>query len=165
MHNYLLERGVAHEIVHLPALSTTAKRAADLLGVPLRDVVKSLLFVTEKGPAVALVPGDAQVNPRLLRKALKVKRATLAPPADVLATTGFRPGALPPCGLALELPVTADPTVFESPVLYCGGGTTTTMLKIRSEALRECVQAQLATIAERPSGGARAGRIAERGSG
>ena len=34
VHNYLLEQGVAHEIVHLPALSTTVRRPPTLLGVP-----------------------------------------------------------------------------------------------------------------------------------
>lgn len=62
VHNYLLEQGVAHEVVHLPAVSSTARRAAALLGVPLREVVESLLFDTERGPVVCLVPGDAHVD-------------------------------------------------------------------------------------------------------
>ena len=62
VHNYLLEQGVAHEIAHLPALSSTARRAAALLGVPPREVVKSQLFDTGRGPVVCLVPGDARVD-------------------------------------------------------------------------------------------------------
>jgi Cys-tRNA(Pro)/Cys-tRNA(Cys) deacylase len=148
VHNFLLEQGIAHEIVHLPALSTTAKRAADLLGVPQRDVVKSLLFSTDKGPVVALVPGDAQVNPRLLRQAAKARKIALAAPGDVLSLTGYRPGAMPPCGLAVAMPAIADPAVFESEVVYCGGGTTTTMLKIRSEDLRVCADPLVARIVD-----------------
>ena len=150
VHNYLLEEGVAHEIVQLPTLSTTARRAADLLGVPVAEVIKSLLFVTEAGPIVALVPGDAQVSLPNLRVALGCRQASLAPPAEVLSLTGYRPGAMPPCGLAHDVPVVADPRVFEPSVVYCGGGTTTTMLKIRGEDLRNVLGARVAAIAERP---------------
>ena len=74
-----------------------------------------------------------------MAEALGADRATLARPQDVLATTGYRPGAVPPCGLATDLPVVADPEAFASPVVYCGGGTTTTMLKIRSADLRDAL--------------------------
>ncbi len=129
VHNFLLEQGVAHEIVHLPALSGTPRRAAALLGVPLHEVVKSVVFDTDHGPVVCLVPGDAHVD-----------RARL--------------GAMPPCGLAADLPIVADPAVFEMPVVYCGTGTTTTMLKIRSADLREALGVRVAAIAARPQNGA-----------
>ena len=108
VHNYLLEQGVAHEIVQLPALSTTVRRAAALLGVPPREVVKSQLFETESGPIVCLVPGDRHVDHGRLRAELGCA-VKPAPAAEVVSLTGYRPGALPPCGLAAELPIIADP--------------------------------------------------------
>ena len=154
VHNYLLEQGVAHEIVHLPALSTTARRAAALLGVPLREVVKSLLFDSERGPVVCLVPGDARVDLARLSAELGCPSAVPVAAAEVVSLTGYRPGALPPCGLAVDLPIVADPAVFEPPVVYCGGGTTTTMLKVRSADLRAALGARVAAIAVRPQNGA-----------
>lgn len=150
VHNFLLEQGVAHEIVHLPALSTTAKKAASLLGVPLPEVCKSLVFNTDKGPVLALVPGDLQASPRLLRGALSCRRATLAKADEVRELTGYRPGAVPPCGLAREMPVVADERLRKAIVVYCGGGTSTTMLKIRSEDLIEVLGARVAVIADHP---------------
>jgi len=150
VHNFLVEADVDHEIVHLPALSTTARRAADLLGVGLQEIVKSLLFVTDTGPLVCLVTGDAQVDvERVCAEAASVHCA-LAPPADVLALTGYRPGAMPPCALKNDVPVLADEAVFNERVVYCGGGTTTTMLKIRSADLRRLVEPRVAAIAARP---------------
>jgi len=146
VHNYLLEQGVAHEIVQLPALSTTVRRAAALLGVPAREVVKSQLFETEVGPVVCLVPGDRHVDHALLRAELGCRDVTPAAADEVVSLTGYRPGALPPCGLAAELPVLADPAVFDLPVIYCGGGTTTTILKIRSADLRLAIGARVAAI-------------------
>ena len=146
VHNYLLEQGVAHEIVHLPALSNTARRAASLLGVPLREVVRSVVFDTERGPVTCLVPGDAHVDQARLGALLGCESVTPVAAARVVALTGYRPSAMPPCGLDAELPVVADPTVFEPPVVYCGGGTTTTMLKIRSADLRDVLGARVAAI-------------------
>lgn len=150
VHNFLVEAGVDHEIVHLPALSTTARRAADLLEVGLHEIVKSLLFMTDAGPLICLVSGDAQVDIDRVRTESGSRRCSLAPPADVLALTGYRPGAMPPCALKNELPVLADEAVFEERVVYCGGGTTTTMVKIRSADLRRLLDPRVAAIAAPP---------------
>ena len=150
VHNFLVEAAVDHEIVQLPALSTTARRAADLLGVGLHEIVKSLLFMTDDGPLLCLVAGDAQIDVDRLRDELGSRRCTLASPADVLALTGYRPGAMPPCALQAEVPVVADEGVFTERVVYCGGGTTTTMLKIRSADLRRLLDPRVAAIVVRP---------------
>jgi Cys-tRNA(Pro)/Cys-tRNA(Cys) deacylase len=154
VHNCLLEQGVAHEIVHLPALSSTARRTAALLGVPLREVVTCVLLETERGPVVCLVPGDAHVDRALVRAELGCDRVTPVTADRVVALTGYRPGALPPCGLAADLPAVADAAVFELPVVYCGGGTTTTVVKLRSADLRDALGVRVAAIAARPQNGA-----------
>jgi prolyl-tRNA editing enzyme YbaK/EbsC (Cys-tRNA(Pro) deacylase) len=154
VHNCLLEQGVAHEIVHLPALSSTARRTAALLGVPLREVVTCVLLDTERGPVVCLVPGDAHVDRALVRAELGCDHVTPVTADRVVALTGYRPGALPPCGLAADLPTVADAAVFELPVVYCGGGTTTTVVKLRSADLRDALGVRVAAIAARPQNGA-----------
>jgi prolyl-tRNA editing enzyme YbaK/EbsC (Cys-tRNA(Pro) deacylase) len=63
--------------------------------------------------------------------------------------TGYRPGAVPPCALATEMPVVADPGVFVPEVVYCGGGTTATMLSIRSADLAAALEPRVAPIAAR----------------
>jgi len=149
VHNYLTERGIAHEMLALPDESTTAERAAELLGVPVGDVVKSLLFVADGAPALVLVPGDARVETARLARTLGAARVTLARAQDVLATTGYKVGAVPPCGLARELPVVADPAAFAPTVVYCGGGAAATMLKVRGADLRALLDPLLADVAER----------------
>ena len=149
VHNYLQELGVPHEMLPLPERSTTAELAAELLGVALEEVVKSLLFVVDGAPTLVLVPGDARVDTAVLADALGARQVTLARGPDVLATTGYRVGAVPPCGLASDLPVVADPEAFAPPVVYCGGGATATMLKIRSADLKALLKPRLLDIAER----------------
>jgi prolyl-tRNA editing enzyme YbaK/EbsC (Cys-tRNA(Pro) deacylase) len=149
VHNFLLEEGVAHEVLHLPRLSATAQRAADLLGVPVAEVVKSLVFILDGAATLIVVPGDATVDVDLVRTSVGCEEAALAHAPEVLELTGYRAGAVPPCGLASDLPVIADPRVFAPPVVYCGGGTTTTMLKIRSDDLRRVLQPRVLAVASR----------------
>jgi prolyl-tRNA editing enzyme YbaK/EbsC (Cys-tRNA(Pro) deacylase) len=152
VHNFLVEKDVPHEVVHLPALSKTAKAAAELLGVPLREVVKSLVFLLDGRPTLVLVPGDRVADVQLLRQATGCERAVLAKGQQVLDITGYRKGAVPPCGLASGLPVVADAAVFEPDVVYCGGGATATMLKMRSDDLRRLLAPLVASVAKLPPG-------------
>jgi prolyl-tRNA editing enzyme YbaK/EbsC (Cys-tRNA(Pro) deacylase) len=133
----------------LPDESATARRAAELLGVPVGEIVKSLLFVVDDEPTLVLVPGDARVAADRLAAALGAGRVSLARAQDVLATTGYRIGAVPPCGLERDLPVVADPGAFAAAVVYCGGGAAATMLKIRSADLRALLAPRVCDLAER----------------
>jgi Cys-tRNA(Pro) deacylase len=151
VHNVLTELDVAHEIIQLPALSTTAQRAADLLGVGRHEIVKSLLFLLDGQPTLVLVPGDRTADPERLKTLAGCKKATLARGAQVLDVTGYRVGSVPPVGLEQDLPVVADERVFLPPVVYCGGGTDMTMLKLRSDDLRRLVRAQVADISSAPA--------------
>jgi prolyl-tRNA editing enzyme YbaK/EbsC (Cys-tRNA(Pro) deacylase) len=149
VHNFLLGLGVAHEILHLPARSSTVARAAAQLGVAPSEVVKSLVFMVDGEPHLVLVPGHLSVDAALLAERLGAERVALVKGADVLEITGYRVGAVPPCGLARGLPAVADPDAFTPTVVYCGGGDTTTMLKIRAADLQAVVQPLVAEVAKR----------------
>jgi prolyl-tRNA editing enzyme YbaK/EbsC (Cys-tRNA(Pro) deacylase) len=150
VHDELTGRRVPHEIVHLASSSRTAQLAAEALGVPVGDVVKSLLFVLDDSrPVLALVSGDATVDVDALARGAGAAQVRLARSREVRELTGYRPAAVPPCGLA-EMPVVADPGLFAPDVVYCGGGTTTTMLKIRSADLEALLEPRKLPIAERP---------------
>lgn len=152
VHNFLVEKDVPHEVIHLSALCKTARAAAALLGVPLREVIKSLVFLLDGEPTLVLVPGDRVADPQLLRHATGCERAVLARGKQVLDITGYRTGAVPPCGLENPLPVVADAAMFEPEVVYCGGGTTATMLKVRSDDLRTMLDPLVADITQPPAG-------------
>ena len=150
VHDDLTARSVPHEIVHLPSSSRTAQLAAEALGVPVGDVVKSLLFLLDDTrPVLALVTGDATVDVDALAREAGAAQVRLARSREVRELTGYRPGAVPPCALATELPVVADPGVFAPDVVYCGGGTTTTMLKIGSADLDALLGPRKLPIARR----------------
>jgi Cys-tRNA(Pro) deacylase len=150
VHEYLTEKGIPHRIVELATSSRTAALAADALDVAVSDVVKSLLFVVdETRPVLALVSGDASVDTGMLADEVGAAETRLAKAGEVRAVTGYRPGAVPPCALATEVPVVADPGVLCPEVVYCGGGTKASMLRIRSADLVAVVRPAIRPIAKR----------------
>ena len=78
VHHALAARDVEHEIIHLPSSSRTAHLPADAPVVPISTVVKSLLFVADGRPVLALVSGDAVVDTGALTRELGVRTVTLA---------------------------------------------------------------------------------------
>lgn len=149
VHDALAARGVEHEIIHLPSSSRTAQLAAEALNVPVSTVVKSLLFVADGQPVLALVDGEATVDAAALTRELGVREVMLARGREVRDLTGYKPGAVPPFGLATDMPVVADPAVFAPEVVYCGGGATTAMLRIGARDLQELLAPRMAPIASR----------------
>ena len=149
VHDALSARGVEHEIIQLSSSSRSAELAAEALGVPVSWVVKSLVFMADEQPVLALVDGEATVDTEALSRELGVAEVTLARGGEVRDITGYKPGAVPPVGLETDLPVLADPAVFVPEVVYCGGGTTSAMLRIRAADLERLLAARVVPIARR----------------
>ncbi len=145
----LAASGIPHETMRPPSSSRTAELAAEALGVDVADVVKSLLFVLdEERPVLALVTGDATVDADALARVTGTSEVRLARAHEVREPTGYWPGAVPPCALATDVTVVADPGVFAPEVVYCGGGTTT-MLRMRSADPDALLRARTTPIATR----------------
>lgn len=147
VHDVLVARAVEHDIIHLPSSSHSAQLAADALDVPVTSVVKSLVFMADDRPVLVLVDGKATVDAEALGDELGAREVRLARAREVRELTGYKPGAVPPVGLAAAMEVVADPAVFVPPVVYCGGGATTAMLRIRAEDLQSLLNARVAPIA------------------
>jgi len=150
VHAHLTTRGIPHEIIRVPSSCRTAQLAAEALEVGVEAVVKSLLFVLDdERPLLALVTGDVTVDAGALARETGAHDVRLARAAEVLEFTGYRPGAVSPCALAADVPIVADPGVFVPEVVYCGGGTTETMLRIGSVDLAALLEPTTLPIAAR----------------
>lgn len=97
-HEYLDERGIPYVRLSFP--DTTEKGAANVaraLGYRERQMVKTLVFETDKGErALVMLGGDQNAVSGLLKKALGSRNIKMADPADVLTTTGYVIGSIPP---------------------------------------------------------------------
>jgi prolyl-tRNA editing enzyme YbaK/EbsC (Cys-tRNA(Pro) deacylase) len=74
----------------------TAGAAAKAVGASRAQIVKSLVFVCDGRPTLALVPGDRRADETKVAAAAGTRAARVARPEEVIAATGFEPGGVAP---------------------------------------------------------------------
>lgn len=97
----------------------TIQEVADFLAIAPDHLVKSLAYMTEKGPVLALVRGDHEVNEIKLSNLLNVLQLELAGEADVRQTFHSVPGYIGPIGLT-GVTIIADASVMNMVNVACG---------------------------------------------
>ncbi len=99
----------------LREVSTPEKRRVEevtaFLNISADQLVKTLIFTTEKGPVAALVRGDHELNEVKLKKSLGVEELKLADENTVMELTGAPTGFAGPIGLSGEIRILADQAV------------------------------------------------------
>jgi prolyl-tRNA editing enzyme YbaK/EbsC (Cys-tRNA(Pro) deacylase) len=110
-------------IEELAADTTTAEAAADAIGCTLGQVVRSLVFMCNGSPLVALVPGDRRADSAKVARLAGVRRAAIARPAEVVAATGFAPGAVAPFSLEGVPVVLVERMLVHHPIVWVGAGS------------------------------------------
>ncbi|MEO8288694.1 MAG: YbaK/EbsC family protein [Chloroflexota bacterium] len=124
-HTYLDERAIPYERLSFP--DTTEKGAANVaraLGYKERQMVKTLVFETDKGERVlVMLGGDQNAISGHLKKALGSRNIRLADPEVVLATTGYRIGSIPPFHWQPEgFRSFLEASLMQEPLLGVGAG-------------------------------------------
>jgi prolyl-tRNA synthetase len=105
------------ELTPTPGVRTVEEVAA-FLGVTPADIVKTLIYETEKGPLAVLIRGDHEVNEVKVKNLLGVTDLALASLIRVQELTGAEAGFAGPVGL--NLPLYADQAVARMPVMITG---------------------------------------------
>jgi prolyl-tRNA editing enzyme YbaK/EbsC (Cys-tRNA(Pro) deacylase) len=117
--------------VHVfPEGTKTAEDAAAAIGCPVAAIVKSLVFVVDDEPVVALVPGDLRLDTDRLATAAGASSARRASLDEVRDATGYAAGGTPPFGHARALRVFADPGLKRNDPVWAAAGTPTTVFPI-----------------------------------
>ena len=117
--------GLDVEIVEFEQTTRTAQEAADAIGCGVAQIVKSLLFVVDGQPVVALVSGANQLDERKLAalRGVSRKRVQRADAETAKAATGFAIGGVPPFGHSARLPVYVDRDLARFEVVWAAAGT------------------------------------------
>ncbi len=90
------ERGADVRLEEFSRGTPTAEAAARAIGCEATQIVKSIVFVCDGSPVLALVPGDRRADPVKVAAAAGAGYARIARPEEVVAATGFEPGAVAP---------------------------------------------------------------------
>jgi prolyl-tRNA editing enzyme YbaK/EbsC (Cys-tRNA(Pro) deacylase) len=138
----------ALEIRHMDASTRTAPEAAAAVGCDVRQIVKSLVFVADGAPVLALVAGDHRLDVDRLRAHLGATEVRRATADEVRAHTGFAIGGVPPFGHPTPLRAVLDVGLRRDDVVWAAAGTPFAVFGIAPDELAARAGAEPADVAE-----------------
>ncbi|MCD6529577.1 YbaK/EbsC family protein [Candidatus Bathyarchaeota archaeon] len=145
--SFLQSKGVKFKILTFKGSTITVDDAVKQLSVPKERIIKSVLFVDEKGmPVLAIVTGDCRVDEERLAKVCGVDRVRKARPKAVKSITGYEVGALPPLGHKKPIRTFIDPKVMRYETVFGGGGDINKLLEIDPRDLKRLTNATVTAI-------------------
>jgi len=100
-----------------------ALHAAQCLDLPAGQVVKTLVMRRKGGdPLLMLMHGGQEVSTRALARQIGARKIQPCQPALAEKLTGYPVGGISPFGTRVAMPVYAEATIFELPMICINGG-------------------------------------------
>jgi Cys-tRNA(Pro)/Cys-tRNA(Cys) deacylase len=133
----LTAMGIPHREFRHPGTIYSLDQAAKERGQTPEQIIRSIVFRLGKGDFVmVLVAGPGQISWPELRAFLKQSRMTMANDDEVLAATGYPPGAVSPFGLTSPIRILADDGIFTPEEISIGSGMRGVTIIMKSSDLR-----------------------------
>jgi prolyl-tRNA editing enzyme YbaK/EbsC (Cys-tRNA(Pro) deacylase) len=120
---FLRAAGVEARIEEFPDGTATAEASAEAAGCRLDQIVKSLVCICDERPVLAMVPGDRRADARKVAAAVGATNARIARADEVIAATGFEPGAVAPFPLGRIARVLIDRSLLRHAQVWIGAGS------------------------------------------
>ncbi len=138
----------SQNIIFLETSARTALEAASSLGCEVGAIVKSLLFKTENSFTLCLVAGDKRASLNRIKKALKIKDASMASAEDVKNITGYTIGGVSPIGHLKKIEILIDKSLSRFNLLFAAAGHPNCVFKIDFTNLKKITNGVTEEITE-----------------
>lgn len=148
---FLREAGAEARLEEFEHGTPTAGEAARAAGCAPEQIVKSVVFVCDGRPVVALVPGNRRADAEKVARAAGAVAARVAVPGEVEQSTGFAPGAVAPFPLPHVERVLAERTLLAQPVVWVGAGSDRHLAALSPHELLRLARAESMDVVEEPT--------------
>jgi Cys-tRNA(Pro)/Cys-tRNA(Cys) deacylase len=142
--------GVAYTLAtyaYDPNADRIGLQAAEALGAPPAEVLKTLIVKADGKPACVVLASDREVSMKRLAAALGAKACEMTPPADAERITGYRVGGVSPFGQKKRLPTVIDAEAAALARAYVNGGQRGLQIRLAPGDLIRALGAKIAEIA------------------
>ncbi len=136
------------EVRRFPEGTKTAEDAARAIGCDVQQIVKSLVFVADGRPVLALTSGANRVDPVRLAALAGAGDARRANPEEARAATGFAVGGTPPFGHPEPLRSFLDPDLLGFDDVWAAAGAPDSVFRTTPDELRRTTNAEVADFRE-----------------
>jgi prolyl-tRNA editing enzyme YbaK/EbsC (Cys-tRNA(Pro) deacylase) len=114
--------GLTIDVRRYPEGARTAADAAAAIGCEVAQIVKSLVFMADHGPVLALVSGANLADTDALARELGSGEVRRASGKEAREATTFAIGGVPPFGHEAPLPVIVDRDLTTHEVVWAAAG-------------------------------------------
>ena len=140
--------GIEPRVRRFPEGTKTASDAARAIGCDVAQIVKSLVFVVDDRPVIALTSGANRVDPAKLATVAGAAGARRASPEEARAATGFAVGGTPPFGHPTPVPTYLDPELLTFEEVWAAAGTPDSVFPLTPADLQRATRAEPADFIE-----------------
>ncbi len=141
--------GVAYALAtydYDPAADRVGLQAAQALGAPASEVLKTLIVRCDGKPACVVLASDREVSMKKLAAALGAKSAEMAPVPEAERITGYRVGGVSPFGQKKRLPTVLDAAAAALSAAFVNGGQRGLQARLAPADLVRVLDAKVAEI-------------------
>lgn len=133
LEEFLESKTIWHRFIEKPRETVHTAEASVLTGLDLNRLTKNLVSVTSSGEYVLLiVPGSRRVDLKKAAEVLGTSNVSLLPFNEAEQISGYPPGATPSVGHRTRMRVVFDGQLLDYETVYCGGGTRSRILELRT---------------------------------
>ena len=136
------------EVRRFPEGTKTAAEAARAVGCDVAQIVKSLVFVADGRPVLALTSGANRVDLGRLAAAAGASSARRASPEEARSATGFAVGGTPPFGHDERVRTFLDRDLLGQAEVWAAAGTPDSVFRTTPEELRTAAAAEVVDLKE-----------------
>lgn len=144
----LRELGVDARLEEFADGTHTARDAARAVGCEPAQIVKSLVWVCDGQPVLALLPGDRRADPNKVAAAAGAGYARAASADEVLAATGYEPGAVAPFPAPHVRQILLDRQLLRHELVWAGAGSPRHVVGMAPADIARVTHAVAADLAE-----------------
>ena len=136
-------RGLSLDVRTFPEGTKTADAAARAVGCEVGQIVKSLVFVGDGQPLLALTSGANRADPGRLADVAGAREVRRATPEEARAATGFSIGGTPPFGHPRPLRTFLDRDLLAYERLWAAAGSPDAVFPITPQELLRAAEARV----------------------
>ncbi|MBN1857127.1 MAG: YbaK/EbsC family protein [Dehalococcoidia bacterium] len=125
-----------------------ADEASRESGLPLHQIAKTIVFTDDDSKGVVgVVRADRMIGRHKLETCSGARRLKVASDEMAEKLTGFPTGGIPPVGHRKRVPVYVDREVSAMEQVWCGGGTRTRLIRLKTADILRLSAAHICDIA------------------
>jgi len=142
----LYAHGLSEGVLTFAQSTRTAQAAADAVGCELGQIAKSIVFIADGQPVLAVVAGDRRGDAEAIGAITGARAVKLADPPTVLAATGYTVGSVSPFDLPAGLTVLIDESLERFDTVLPSAGTADSVVRVPLGSLVELTGGRLVPI-------------------